>query len=245
MRELMTQGIVLKAIDYGEKDKIISIFTAEKGRISAILKGVRRATSRLKYATQPFCYANFALSRRTELLTVSDVSEITNYFDITQSYHKMICGSAMLEMVEYATATSEPDPVLFEALRRGLGLLSDTDMNPDLVLMRFAIGLFKVSGYALNLKNCHICGKPLSQDKVVFDLDSGQFCCYKCPVPKYIPVSPRAVEIIQKIARVPMSELEDIYIMKEEANEFRQIVRANFDLRFGVKLRSLNQSLSD
>lgn len=244
MRELITQGIVLKAIDYGEKDKIISIFTAEKGRVSAILKGVRRVTSRLKYASQPFCYANFSLSGRTELLTVTDVSEITNFFDITQSYAKMICGSAMLEMVDNAVALDEPDPILFEALRRALGLLSDTDISPDLVLMRFAIGLFKVSGYAMNLKTCHVCGKPLNQDKVVFDLDAGQFCCYKCPVPKYITVSPRAMEIIQKIARMPLSELEDIFVMEEEATEFRKIVCANFDLRFGVKLRSLDHSLS-
>jgi len=240
MKELTTQGIVLKAIDYGEKDKIITIFTAEMGRVSAILKGVRRITSRLKYASQPFCYADFKLAGRSELMTVCGASEITNYFDITQSYAKMVCGSAILEMVDNASTLGQADPVLFEALRRSLGLLAESDLNPDLILMRFAIGLFKVSGYAMNLKTCRVCGKSLNSDMVVFDVDSGEFCCYKCPVPNYITVSPRALEIMQKIAQIPVSELPDIVLMKDEAKEFRQVIKANFNLRFGWQLRSLS-----
>ncbi len=240
MKELTTQGIVLRAIDYGEKDKIITIFTADMGRVSAILKGVRKLTSRLKYASQPFCYADFKLSGRSELMTVCGASEITNFFDITQSYAKMVCGSAILEMVDNASTLGESDPILFEAMRRSLGLLANSDINPDLILMRFAIGLFKVSGYALNLKTCHICGKSLNSDMVVFDTDAGEFCCYKCPVPSYITVSPRALEIMQKISKLPVSELPDICIMKNEAQEFRHIIRANFHLRFNWELRSLS-----
>mgnify|MGYP002524075434 FL=1 len=242
MEELTTQGIVLRAIDYGEKDKIITIFTADKGRVSAILKGVRRITSRLKYVSQPFCYADFKLTGRSELMTVSNASEITNFFDITQSYAKMVCGSAILEMVDNASTIGQSDPILFDALRRCLGLLADSDINPDLILMRFAIGLFKVSGYAMNLKTCRICGKSINEDMVVYDLETGEFCCYKCPVPKYITVSPRAVEIMQKISKIPVSALEDIFIMENEAREFRQIVKANFALRFGWELRSLSTS---
>jgi len=240
MTELMTQGIVLRAIDYGEKDKIITIFTAEMGRVSAILKGVRKITSRLKYASQPFCYADFRLSGRSELMTVIGASEVTNFFDITQSYAKMVCGSAILEMVDNATTLGQADPVLFEATRRCLGLLAESDLSPDLILMRFALGLFKVCGFGLNLKTCHICGKSLDKDMAVFDLDAGEFCCYKCPVPKFIPVSPRALEIMQNISRIPVSELSDIYIMENEAREFRQIIKANFQLRFGWELRSLS-----
>lgn len=240
MKEQMTQGIVLRAIDYGEKDKIITIFTADLGRISAILKGVRRITSRLKYASQPFCYAEFKLAGRSELMTVCEANEVTNFFDITQSYAKMVCGSAILEMVEHASTLGEPDPVLFEAVRRCLGLLAESDLNPDLILMRFALGLFKVGGYAMNLKTCHVCGKSLNSDMAVFDVDSGEFCCYKCPVPNYIAVSPRAIEIMQQLARTPVSEMPDICVMENEAKEFRHIIRANFQLRFGWQLRSLS-----
>lgn len=240
MSELTTQGIVLRAIDYGEKDKIVTIFTLEKGRVSAIIKGVRRVTSRLKFASQPFCYADFSLRGSSELMTLSHAEEITSFFDITQSYPKMICGSAILEMVNHASMLGEPAPVLFDALRRSLGLLADTDINPDLILMRFAIGLLKINGYALNLNSCSKCAKPISQDMVVFDTQTGQFCCYKCPVPQYITVSPRSVEIMQQIASIPVSALPDIFIMEDEAQEFRKIVRAAFELHFGVNLRSLD-----
>lgn len=240
MTELKTQGIVLKAIDYGEKDKIITIFTQEYGKVSAILKGVRKLTSKLKFASQPFCYAQFNLVGRAELMNVNNASEILSFFDITQNYAKMVCGSAMLEMVEYASPVGQSEPIVFDALRTCLKLLSDTDLNPDLVLMRFAIGLFKVSGYTLNLHQCARCGKSFDEDKAVFDLDSGSFLCYKCPAPRFITVSPRCVEIMQKIARMEPKSLEDIFLMDSEAKEFRRLVRANFELRFGVQLKSLN-----
>lgn len=242
MEELKTAGIVLKTIDYGEKDKIITIFTEQKGKVCAILKGVRKLTSRLKFASQPFCYAQFNLVGRAEFMTVSNACEIVSFFDITQSYAKMVCGSAMLEMVEHSTMVGQRDPVMFDALRTGLGLLCETDINPDLILMRFALGVFKVGGYAMNLRTCHNCGKSLSEDKVVYDMASGEFCCYKCPVPRFILVSPRSIEIMQKISKMELKSLEDIYIMEEEAREFRQIVKANFELRFGTTLKSLNTS---
>lgn len=238
----MTQGIVLRAIDYGEKDKIITIFTEKYGKVSAILKGVRRLTSKMKFASQPFCYAQFNLVGRAELMTVSQASEIISFFDITQSYNKMVCGSAILEMVAFSTVLGENDAILFTALRNSLQLLCGSDINPDLIMMRFAIGLFKVSGYAMNLQSCPSCGKNLSEDKIAFDLKTGDFCCYKCPVPEYIPVSPRVFEIMQKISKMEVSALEDIFVMEEEAIEFRQIIKANFALRFGSTLRSLEVS---
>lgn len=244
MEELKTQGIVLRAIDYGDKDKIVTIYTEKYGRVSAILKGVRKITSKLKFASQPFCYAQFLLVGKTELKTLSQASEIISFFDITQSYTKMVCGSAMLEMVEYSTITGQSEPILFDALRTSLRLLCDTDMVPELILMRFAIGLFKISGYSMNLSTCYNCGKNLAEDKVLFDCDTGEFCCYKCSVPNYISVSPRAFEIMQKISKTPLRDLDNIFIMEDEAREYRDVIKANFKLRFGVELRSLSVSMN-
>ncbi len=239
MQEIKTQGIVLHATDYGEKDKIITIFTEKCGKVSAILKGVRKITSKMKFASQPFCYAHFNLVGNGELYTVSAASEVLSFFDITQSYGKMVCGSAMIEMVNRAVVSGQVDVVLFDGLKTSLKILSDSDYVPELILMRFAIGLFKVTGYAWNLSTCSVCGKPLSEDKVMYDCDSGEFCCYKCPAAKYISVSPRAFEIMQKLAKTPFKDLEDIYIMEEEAREYVNLIRYNFNLRFGEELRSL------
>ena len=52
-------GIVLGGVNYGENDKIINVFTLEKGVVSAKIKGVKKAGAKLKFASEPFCFAEF------------------------------------------------------------------------------------------------------------------------------------------------------------------------------------------
>ena len=68
MNELKLKAIVLSSIDYSEKDKIIKLFSLEEGIISAVLKGVRSQNAKLKFASQPFCFADFNLIKKRRLL---------------------------------------------------------------------------------------------------------------------------------------------------------------------------------
>ena len=68
MNEVKVTGIVLKAIDYREKDKLITIYSVELGLITAVLKGVNSAKAKLKFASLPFCLAEFVLAQRNGFL---------------------------------------------------------------------------------------------------------------------------------------------------------------------------------
>ena len=62
MEEKMS-GIVLSAVSVGENDKILNIFTLEKGVVSAKIKGVKKAGAKLKFASEPFCFAEFIFDK--------------------------------------------------------------------------------------------------------------------------------------------------------------------------------------
>ena len=62
--EQIVNALMLKAADYNENDKILTLLTAERGRITAGIKGVKKAGAKLKFAAQPFCFAEYVLSRR-------------------------------------------------------------------------------------------------------------------------------------------------------------------------------------
>ncbi len=239
MEQIIVKGIVLRAIDYGEKDKIVTILTEDRGKLTVILKGVKKASARMKFASQPFCYAEFTLTGKSELRTVIGAVEVESFFGIVHSYQRIIAGSAILEMTEQISNFGESNLILFNALKKALRVLTLDDFAPDLVLMRFALGVFKISGYEMNLKTCRNCGKLLSTDLAIFDVVSGEFNCIQCPVERFIQVSPRAVELMQKMVKVDFEDLAGVEILDEEAKEFRQIIRANFEIRFGVALKSL------
>ena len=60
-------GIVLGGVNFAENDKILSVFTLEKGVVSAKIKGVKKAGAKLKFASEPFCFAQFIFSKSEAL----------------------------------------------------------------------------------------------------------------------------------------------------------------------------------
>ena len=57
--EQIVNALMLRAVDYNENDKILTLLTAENGKISAGIKGVKKAAAKLKFAAQPFCFAKY------------------------------------------------------------------------------------------------------------------------------------------------------------------------------------------
>ena len=66
-------GIVLSGVSFGENDKILNIFTLEKGTVSAIIKGVKKAGAKLKFASEPFCFAEFFMYRKSRSQQLSHI----------------------------------------------------------------------------------------------------------------------------------------------------------------------------
>ncbi|MBQ7977911.1 MAG: DNA repair protein RecO [Clostridia bacterium] len=243
MQQIITQGVVLNAFDYRDADKIVTIVTPEYGRLSAVLRGVKKVTAKMKFASQPFCYAQFKLVGGWDMLTVAGATEIESFFDITQDYRSMVAGSAILEMADAVSVVQQPDHLLFTGLTSALRTLANSDTDPDVILMRFALGVFKITGYALNLKNCKSCEKPLANDLVRFEVGTGELSCIHCSENDFIPVSARSLEIMQNMVKLQFDELEKIVLTEVEINEFRQIIRANFKLRYNRDLKSFNSLL--
>ena len=62
--EIKVNALMIRATDYGENDKILTLLTAERGKISAGIKGVKKAGAKLKFDAQPFCMAEYVLACR-------------------------------------------------------------------------------------------------------------------------------------------------------------------------------------
>ena len=61
--EFKADALLLRAVDYGENDRMVTLLTAERGKIAASLKGVRKAGARLRFAAQPFVLRNMCSPR--------------------------------------------------------------------------------------------------------------------------------------------------------------------------------------
>ncbi len=171
-------GIVLNGISYGENDKILNIFTLEKGLISAKIKGVKKAGAKLKFAAQPFCFAEFILRKGRAGYTVINASLIESFYSIREDIIKLYSGSAVLEFVRRFYRESIVSEQLFFLVIEGL---KDIAFKGDALtaLASFFISALTQAGYALNLEGCARCGCS-SCNRAFFDYFDGSFYCEQC-----------------------------------------------------------------
>ena len=81
MEEFKVKGVVLASKDYKEKDILITLFTVELGKITAVLRGAKQSKAKLKYAGQPFCFADWILVKKGEYFYVTAVDLIDTFYE--------------------------------------------------------------------------------------------------------------------------------------------------------------------
>ncbi len=172
-------GIVLSGINYGENDKILSIFTLEKGTVSANIKGVKKAGAKLKFAQEPFCFAEFIFAKKGERRTVINASLIDSFYPLREDIVKYYSASAVLEYVKKFAKEEIVSAELFTLVINSLKKMAYTSEEPTSVLTDFLIRALSLSGYALSLSGCVNCGAKI-ENRVFFDSETGSFKCADC-----------------------------------------------------------------
>ena len=172
-------GIVLGGVSFGENDKILNIFTPDHGLISAKIKGVKKAGAKLKFASEPFCFAEFIFSKKGELRTVIGASLIDSFYPVREDIFKYFCAGTVVEFIKrfYREEMDTADAFLLAVST--LKSIAYGDGNPKSALVNFLVFALKESGYALYLNGCARCDKEI-EGRVFFDYRSGAFKCEKC-----------------------------------------------------------------
>ena len=178
MEEKLT-GLVLSKTDYGENDRIIKIFTLEKGTVSAVLKGVKKSGAKLKFASEPFCFAEFLLSERAGRRTVTGASLNDSFYPVREDVIRFFAAGTVLEFIRCFAKENITSPNLFFCAIECLKEISYGSVPPKRALSVFLLSALKISGYALNTDGCFKCGKEID-GRVFFDSQSGGFLCERC-----------------------------------------------------------------
>ena len=172
-------GIVLSGTPYGEGDIILNIYTLEKGSVSARIRGVKKAGAKLKFASEPFCFAEYVFSKTADRRTVISASLIDSFYPLRLDMTKYFCGGTVLDFLRKFCKEEIVSHELFMLATETLKDISYTEKDPLSALCAFLYKALSLSGYGLNLNGCASCGKDLS-GRVFFDVTSGGFLCEDC-----------------------------------------------------------------
>lgn len=172
-------GLVLGGVNFGENDKILNIFTLENGVISAKIKGVKKARAKLKFAAEPFCFAQFIFAKTGKNRTVTGASLIESFYALREDLVKYYVGGTILEFVKRFIKEEDVEPEFFYLVINSLKQVAFGDEPAQLTLIKFLLSALKLIGYSLSLNGCFSCGKKI-EGKIFFDYECGGFFCQEC-----------------------------------------------------------------
>lgn len=172
-------GIVLGGVSYGENDKILSVYTLEKGAVSARIKGVKKAGAKLKFASEPFCFAEFVFAFSAGKRSVIGASLLDSFYPVRESIEKFYCASVITEFLKRFMKEEIVSPETFFLAAEGLKAIAYGKTSPESAVCSFLFSALELCGYALNLSGCIGCGGKIER-RPFFDYASGGFYCENC-----------------------------------------------------------------
>ena len=164
-RSTTSEAVVLRSFRLGEADRILHVYTQDRGRVGAVAKGVRKTKSRFGARLEPFSHVELVLHQgRGELETVTGASLVHSHDRIRTDPYRLQAGMIGLEAMLRLFPEQEANEKAFTALTRFLEALDDVPARPgmraalDPVVLSFQLKLLWVSGYTPHLEACVECG---------------------------------------------------------------------------------------
>lgn len=174
-----TEAIILRRTNYGEADRVLQLLTPERGKVSAIAKGVRRPKSKLAGGLELLAVSDVTiLAGRGELGLVTSARLKQFYNQILQDYDRMQFAYEAIKIINQATQTvSEPD--FYYLLRDTLAYADNLQIDWQLTELWFRLHIAQLLGYGLNMATTHG-NQPLAPDKN-YQFDTGDMVFVEAP----------------------------------------------------------------
>jgi DNA repair protein RecO (recombination protein O) len=172
------QSFVLSTLDYGDSDRIVSLFTLEHGRIKAFARGARKSRKRFGPALEPFARIDAQARVKDGLSSLQQADIVCIFPAIRANLERIAHALYACELVDIITPEGHPLPRLYRLLAAYLDRLeTETAVEGDRRF--FEINLLNILGYRPSLETCNRCDSPFGETAAWLQ-DGGEQLCRSC-----------------------------------------------------------------
>jgi DNA repair protein RecO (recombination protein O) len=240
-RSYKTEAVVLRSIRYAEADRILHLYTADRGRVGAIAKGIRKTTSRVGGRLEPLGHVELVLHQGSgELHTVTGVELIRPHSATRDDPYRLAVGLVGAEAMLRLFTEQEANDRAFAALTRFLDLLDSaprglrSDLDP--LGLSFQLKLLWLAGYLPHLTSCASCENagPL----VAFSAAAGGAVCSDCAADA-TPISAAGFLGLRSLLEQPLSGARATKLTPGAARETLRVIESVYEYHGGFRMRTL------
>ncbi len=222
-RVYQTEAIIIKRAQWGEADRIVTLYTPHLGKLRAIAKGACRPQSKLGGHVELFTHSRMLLARGRNLDIITQSQTIEGFFPLKSDLQCIAYAFYFTELIDRFTAERIENPPLFDLLRETLGWLCQGDTQ-ELLLHYFELHLLHYLGYRPQLYYCVSCGSPLQPVVNLFSPSSGGVLCPDCVQrePLAFSLTVNALKVLRLLQNTDYAAARRLHIGQALAAELRQ-----------------------
>ena len=235
--EVTTKAIAISATDYKENDKYILLYSLEYGKISVLARGIRKASAKLRFAADQFCFGQYELALTGDRFTLKTCDQLESFYSLRTDILSYYAACTIAESFMNYTEEGLSEPELFIETLKALKALS-CGINPLLVTLRYMLKFFEIDGLKLQLDNCISCGS--SAKRFYLNLQRGGFVCDNCREADNTAVSMRAHSCCKMVENISYDRIPNINVSNDAVKEALTVC-FKYISRSGFPLKSLNE----
>ncbi|MDX1613558.1 MAG: DNA repair protein RecO [Candidatus Promineifilaceae bacterium] len=178
-RSFRCEAIILRRRDFGEADRMLTLYSRERGKIQALAKQARKPQTRKSGHVELFMRTNFLIARGRSIDLVTQAELIEPYTALREDLVRTTYASYLVELLDRFTAEEDADPRKYRLLSDALGWLAATD-NHLLAARYYELRLLALAGYQPRLFQCVACGEAVVEQDQFFSAELGGVLCPDC-----------------------------------------------------------------
>ena len=173
------RGLVLGELPWGENDKLLSVLTAEAGKVSVLLKGGASLKNKAGAACMPLCYSEFVTADRGGRPWVREATEIESFMNVRCDLELTSTALYMCDVASEVCVENGDESEMLQLMLNTLYALDRGLKDRRLIKAAFEMRTAAVAGFSPDLVSCTECGSDTSEI-MYLDVMDGVIHCAEC-----------------------------------------------------------------
>jgi len=246
MLSVSSPAIMLRTIQYGDYDSIVTFFALEYGKVSLIAKGARKSRKRFAGVLELFSELNvtWTQGRNRGLPFLQEAVVVCPFEHLRTNISRTAYASYWCELVYRWMQQGQKQPAVYQLLEHVLNALNAGNISEEVLHVAFQLHFMQMNGFGPTLDRCIGCQRPLDQFPeagVSFKVKQGGISCTACGPckPGELPISKGTVKHLHWVLNTPLINLHRIRFSKQAVRESCRLLEAFIPCHLGQETKSL------
>lgn len=237
-----TEAIVLRSMDLGEADRVLTVLTPRLGKLRIIAKGIRRPRSRLGGGLEPFSDVHLVLAIGRTFDVVTQIALEDPHLGLRNDLHSTAAAWYLVELADRFCEGSADSHDAFVLLAQGLAALdaAPEEVSRELIARWFELHLLEAMGFRPELSQCLECGAEIGPEGNAFSPVAGGVLGPECvhAALNARPIDAETLKVLRHLQRTPLSDVLRLRLAGGTAREIERLLHATVSAVLERELRS-------